>query len=165
MELPEPLVDRIVSSIQSPLPDGFTLEKSGPRTIRFRVSPLLATKARARSAFGMSQVGVRNRDGITPQSIAWATWMVLDSLAKMSRSVGLPWTKEQAVRLEAYAESTGHEVRAWVTNESGFRLDFPPIALDLSEMAPPSGGRLPFPLARRYQLPPNGPITSPGNRN
>lgn len=168
MELPIDLVDRILVSIESQMPEGLTL-KRGPRgrAINFRVSRELAAKAHhAGPHLGLTQIGVRNRDGITSQSLAYAMWMVLDSLLMVSRSksgAGLPWPRELAKTLEAYAETDTDGIHSWITNSAGFRIDFPLVSIEGVQMAPPSGFRLPFPLAKKYRLPPSGPITSPRN--
>jgi hypothetical protein len=164
VDLPATLIDRIVESIESQMPAGFTLQRSSPRTLRFHVSPMAASRADSlKPQFGMSQIGVRNRDGITPQSIAWAVWLVLDSLINMSKSGGLPWPSDIAATLRAYAESGDDGIRSWVASKAGFRVEFPSIPLDGVQMAAPSGLRLPMPLAKKYRLPSDGPVTSPGN--
>jgi hypothetical protein len=166
MDLPEELVDRILASIQSRMPDGFTFDKFDPRAVNFRVTPELATATSFHhlAYIWSSQIGARNRDGISPRSIAWATWLVLDSLIHASRSTGLPWAKQVAKGLQAYADSDHQGIRCWVADSRGFRLDFPPIEIGGIAMAPPSGWRLPFPLLKRYRLPREGPITAPGAR-
>jgi hypothetical protein len=140
--------------------------KARSQVINFRASRELAATVGRASAYWGSQVGVRNRDGITPQSVAWAVWMVLDSAIQMSRRTGLPWPKETARGLHAYADAKSDlAVIAWVSDNGTFRLDFPSISLTGVERVPPTGSRLPFTLLRKYELPTDRPVTDPNNRS
>jgi hypothetical protein len=66
MELPSVLIERIVASIESQMPVGFTLEISTRgRMLTFRVSPELAQSVPG-PHLGLSQIGVRNRTASHP---------------------------------------------------------------------------------------------------
>jgi hypothetical protein len=158
-------MERILTSVQSRMPNGLTLHQV-PGTghmVSFRIDPLHKRGAAGLKFREGSALGVRNRDGITPESIAWATWMLLDSLIRSSKRTGMPWPKDAATALQAYAEAVPAGINSWVADGGQFRIDFPTISLHGVAMRPPTAARLPFPLVKRYRLPTWGPITSPGN--
>jgi hypothetical protein len=166
MELPGFLIDRIIESVQTQMPDGLTLVQVRSTVINFLVTRDLAATVDQVAVFPqISKVGVRNRDGISPRSVAWATWLVVDDAVRMSRRVGLPWPRDVAAKTEAYAQVDGPGIRTWVTDGAGFRVDFPVISLEGVQFVKPTGWRLPFPLAKKYRLPTTGPITAPNNRS
>jgi hypothetical protein len=113
-----------------------------------------------------AQMAVRNRDGISPTSIAWVVWNNLETLLEMSRRSGTPFAAEQAAYMQAYAQPVGDEIQAWLLHADTMqRVDLPPIPLTGVTMEPPRGLRLPFRLPRRYELPTDGsPVTSPDNQ-
>jgi hypothetical protein len=162
--LPEVIVDRIMISVRTVLPEGMIVKYEPPKVMS------LFLPAEAAAAFGRSvrvawtsMVGVRNRDGVNERSVAWATWMVLDSIVRMSRSTGVPWPREQAQSLHAYALPVGDRIESWVADDAGFRADVPPIDIAGLNVRPPSGARLPFPLLAHHRLPKSGPVTDPSN--
>jgi hypothetical protein len=162
VDLPDFLVERIVNAMQAQMPEGMAVVKARSRVINLRASRELAASIGRPSAFWASQVGVRDRDGLSPQSVAWATWMVLDSALHMSRRLGIPWPKDVAGRTHAYAEAKGNlAVVGWVTDGADFRVDFPAISLAGVEWVEGTGGR--FAVSKKYRLPADGPVTDPGN--
>lgn len=167
VDLPVLLVERIIASVQAGLPDNVTLHQIHSRSIRIeRRSAVGAPSGRlAAPVRWTSQIGVRNRDGIRPQSIAWAMWMLLDSCVQMARATGAPWQKDIARGMRAYAQSEVGQIHGWITVDAASDLRFAPVSLDGVQMMPPSGRRLPFPLSKRHRLPNEGPISSPWNRS
>ncbi|MCW2541948.1 MAG: hypothetical protein JWN95_3673 [Frankiales bacterium] len=160
MQIPPELIDRIVQSVQTQLPEGLSIVRVSPRAFELHLTPELSRSlGRGPRRPWHHPIGVRNRDGITPQSIAWAVWTVLDTLIHASRRWGVPWKPSAAKHLYADAERRGDSnVYGWITNDSEIRGDFPPISLNGILMTRPSWRRLPVPFVRRHSIPVTGPV-------
>lgn len=154
MDFPGFLVERMIGAVQAQMPEGMSVVSARSRVINFRASAeLAATIGRRPGAVWVSQVGARDRDGLTPQSVAWGTWMVLDSAVHMSRSLGVPWPRAVAGRTHAYAEAKADlAVLAWVTDGADLRVDFPAISLAGVEWVAGTGGRFPISKSIDSQL-------------
>jgi hypothetical protein len=166
MEFPDVLVERMVEALRTTLPPMIVVERPYPTVLNFWIGREDAlTFGRSVAFFWNVKVGARNRDGITPYSIAWSWCYVLDALVHMSRSGGAPWPSGEAKHMVSYAQPEGDAVLGWVQGPDGARTEFPPISLASVPLAPPTHPRLPFPIAHRYRLPTSGPITVPPRRH
>lgn len=162
MELPPEFVEATVAAVQGSMPADFRVTQTGSTILRFSAPRGVPGVAGARPVRWVSRIGVRNRDGVSSQSLAWAVWLVLDDLVHMSRSTGLPWPKQASATLEAFAEAQDGEIRSWVTDGRGFRVDFDPInCAGVRRIAPSGMGRITDRLRPKGRLPLDGPITSP----
>jgi hypothetical protein len=169
-DLPEHLIDEIIEAIRTVLPEDTLITKESPRLVEYQ-SRVVVNNQRGRYSRVIgryAQTSVRNRDGISPVSIAWVVWNNLDIVLTMSRQSGTPWPADVAVSMQAYAQPTpdGNAISAWLMHTDTMeRIELPLISLDGVEMEPPRGFRLPFRLPNRYELPEDGsPVTSPENR-
>lgn len=117
MNVPDPLFERIVASIESGCARDSACQGAFSLCSVCRQSGVGPRYERRIGAhIGSSQIAVRNRDGITPPSIAGAVWLILDSLIKVSPRAGLPWPRGAAKTLEAYADRTESRISGWVAN-------------------------------------------------
>jgi hypothetical protein len=166
-DLPDHLVDAILASIHAVVPD-VVITRESARVVEYqstvRTHNQLGRYSRVVARY--AQMAVRNRDGISPTSIAWVVWNNLETLLDMSRRSGTPFPAEQAASMQAYAQPVADEIHAWLLHTDTMqRVDLPAIPLVGVRMEPPRGLRLPFRLPHRYELPTDGrPVTSPDNQ-
>jgi hypothetical protein len=162
VDLPEVVIERMIESLRGGLPASVAVERPYPSVLRFHVE-----REEARlfdypvSIRWATKLGVRNRDGVHPYSIAFAWCFVLDALVHMARKTGVPWRKADVQHIVSYAEPIGGSVHGWLVPANQTRIEFPPISLTRVEPSAPIRPKLPFPLLARYRLPTAGPVQLP----
>jgi hypothetical protein len=168
--LPDHLVEAIIEAIASVLPAEVRITRESPRLVAYECRIVMHNRRGrySRTVARYAQMAPRNRDGISPTSIAWVVWNNLDTVLIMSRQSGVPFPAEQAAAMQAYAQPTAHgtAISAWLMHTDSLeRVELPLLSLDGVQFEAPRGPRLPFRLGRRYELPTDGsPVTSPDNR-